>query len=248
MEVARTIGRGESEVWMRSYAIKRAELDAEGKPWDVARFVEFSEHLECQPTTHRQLFDLAVSRLLDLKHDYEDSDTSPAAVVIKTKDEVELRNYIANELRKNSNGRYSVPQEEELPDTKRTDIRFHAPEIVGAVPVELKIADNNWGGPKLFERLENQLCGDYLRDKHSSNGIYLLVYRGEQETWQHPDTGKPLTFVELVEELRKRARELIERLSGVENIAVIGIDLTKRGVGNKRRPPSISKKKAKLDS
>ncbi|WP_167226828.1 hypothetical protein [Pelagibius litoralis] len=237
IEIATKLGQGESEVWMRSYAMKRAESDAQGKPWDAARFAEFAEHLECQPTTHRQLFDLAVSRLQELKHDYEDSDTSPAAVVIRTKDEVELRNYIANELRKISKGRYSIAQEEELPDTKRTDIRFHAAGIPGAVPVELKIADNGWSGSKLFERLENQLCGDYLRDVHSSNGVYLLVYGGKQKTWQHPNSGLSLTFDELVEELRLKAGELIEKHSGIENVAIIGIDLTKRGAGNKRRTP-----------
>ena len=31
----------------------------------------------------------------------------------------------------------------------------------GRVPTELKLADK-WSGPDLFERLENELAGDYL--------------------------------------------------------------------------------------
>ena len=70
---------------------------------------------------------------------------------------------------------------------------------------------------------------------NSTNGIYLLVYRGKQQSWQHPVTKEKLSFDKLIEELRKRAKELIENQSGIENIAVVGIDLTKRGAGNKRR-------------
>lgn len=48
---------------------------------------------------------------------------------------------------------------------------------------KLKLADN-WTGPEIFERLENQLCGDYLRDIRSSRGIFLLVYRGKKTSWK----------------------------------------------------------------
>jgi hypothetical protein len=56
---------------------------------------------------------------------------------------------------------------------KKTDLRFHGAVFDGPVRAELKLADK-WTGPHLFERLEVQLCGDYLRDKRSSRGIFLL--------------------------------------------------------------------------
>ena len=74
-----------------------------------------------------------------------------------------LRRY----TREHARGRYDVPQEEELADAKRPDIRVHCSSFDAPVPIELKIADN-WGGPSLFERLQNQLCGDYLRDSRES--------------------------------------------------------------------------------
>jgi len=49
------------------------------------------------------------------------------------------------------------------------------------VPAELKLADN-WTGPHLFERLEIQLCGEYLRDLRSSRGIFVIVYLGTKST------------------------------------------------------------------
>ena len=58
-----------------------------------------------------------------------------------------------------------MPQEEELADAKRPDLRFLGIAFDAPVPVELKLADN-WSGPKLFERLEAQLCGDYPRPLH----------------------------------------------------------------------------------
>jgi hypothetical protein len=67
--------------------------------------------------------------------------------------------YIGNWLRQHARGRYSVPQEEEFADATRPDMRFHGAGFDAPVPMELKLADN-WSGPHLFERLENQLCGD----------------------------------------------------------------------------------------
>lgn len=74
-------------------------------------------------------------------------------------------------------GRYIFPQEEELADAKRPDLRFLGVGFDAPVPAELKLADK-WIGPHLFERLEIQLCGDYLHDVRSSRGIFVIVYRG----------------------------------------------------------------------
>ncbi len=99
--------------------------------------------------------------------------------------------------------------------------------ILGMVPVELKIADK-WSGPELFTKLEKQLCGDYMRDVNSTNGIYLLVRRSEKNTWQHPDSNSRLPFEKLIAELQCSARAIIASNPGISNIEIIGIDLTKR--------------------
>ena len=49
---------------------------------------------------------------------------------------------------------------------------------------------DNWTGPHLFERMEVQLGGDYLRDVRSSRGIFLLVYIGAKGSWDLPNGGK----------------------------------------------------------
>ena len=218
--------------WLTENAIKRAQSDAD-RQWHVSEVNEFESDFECTPTTPRELFDLAVNRLIDLKHEYEAGDLSPAVVVIKIEEEPELRNYLAGELQKQADGRYITTQEEEFPNKQRTDFRFKHADVSGMVPVELKIADK-WTGPKLFEKLRNQLCGDYLRDEGNKNGIFLLFSRGERQHWQLPN-GTRVDFEGLVTALQDCGRMLpstdeISELVAIENIEVVGVDLTQRSV------------------
>src|SRR5882762_8225865 len=60
----------------------RAEQDADLRPWKPVDVMEFHERLDSTPSNHRELADLAVLRLLDLKDDLEEGDDSIAAVDI----------------------------------------------------------------------------------------------------------------------------------------------------------------------
>ncbi|WP_299736893.1 hypothetical protein [uncultured Roseobacter sp.] len=238
MDVANMYPVEDARTWMRSHAEKRAEIDADLRDWTPQDFTGFAEKLEIEPKTHKQLYDLTVYRLEDLRIELEESDTSPAGLWIKAEDETLLRNQIAGWLRDRSNNNYSVPQEEEMPDAKRPDVRIHNSKVGGAVPIELKIADKGWSGPKLFERLENQLCGDYLRDADSSCGVFLLVYRGTKKRWRHPKDKRDMDFNELRQALQERAIELIQQMHHIENVKVAGINLTKRGSAKKKAKPT----------
>lgn len=115
-----------------------------------------------------------------------------------------------------------------MPDAKRPDLRWTSSTFPGAFPTELKIADN-WSGPHLFERLERQLAGAYPRDGASSLGIYLLVWRGVKPKWELLD-GRVVDFPSLIAALQAHWKSVADTHAGVEEIEVIGIDLTKRGV------------------
>ena len=147
----------------------------------------------------------------------------------RVKNESELRNYIGNILRENANNRFRIVPEEELADGKKVDLRFDGVKFDGPVPCELKIAEN-WTGPKLFERLENQLCGDYLRDNRSMRGIYILIFigSGKKARWRNPSNNKLVDFQELTVALQEYWHEISASFLKVEDITVIGIDLTKR--------------------
>jgi len=224
--------------WVAGLAQKRAETDADSTPWQATQVRDFHEHLERVPSTHRDLHDLAVARLEDLKHDLEDGETSIAAVLL-TPEETEVRNVIASWCRDRGVKRYFVAQEEEFADRKRTDIRFLSTHFDGPVPVELKLA-NHWPGTVLAERLENQLCNDYLRDQRSSRGIFLLMYQGGRHRWDMPDGTKADSFEALVVALQRHWDSVAATFGHVEEVRIIGIDLTKRA-----KPKGRSTKPAK---
>jgi hypothetical protein len=220
-----------SRPWMLHHAKTKAELDTDLAPWEVQQTLEFQRALERTPTNDRELFELAHMRLLDLKYDIEHGDSSIAAILLKgATQETEMRTYIGNWLRERARDRYAIPQEEELADAKRMDFRFHGNGFDGPVPVELKLADK-WSGPELIERLENQLCGDYLRDRRSSHGLFVLVYRGGKVSWQLPGVDRAVDFEGLVEALQEHWRANSDRFLKVDDIRVVGIDLTRRTAG-----------------
>ena len=217
----------ESFGYLDGLARERAETDGDIKPWTPREVHEFNARLERTPTNHRELADLAILRLLDLKDDLEEGDDSIAAVVRSIEKETALRNFIGRDLRQKAFGRYSIPQEEQLADDKKPDLRFHGVGFDAPVPVELKIADN-WPGPKLFERLENQLAGDYLRDVRGGRGIFLLFYRGERKHWRVPGSARPVDFSALSVQLRRHWVSIAPRFPGIDDITVLGIDLNRR--------------------
>ena len=185
---------------IRLQAKKRAEQDSDMEPWSPEQVKDFSETIERTPCNHKELAELAIHRLLDFKDDIEHGDTSIAGVLRNVEQETLMRNFIVRELQGKASGRYSVSQEEELADGKKPDLRIHGVCFDEPVPLELKLADK-CSGSQLFERLENQLCGNYLRDNHSNRGIYLLVYRGDRSYWVLPN-GNRVDFSGLIEVLQ----------------------------------------------
>ena len=120
--------------------------------------------------------------------------------------------------------KYDITQESVLDQEQRRDIRIGHPCIKGPVTIEIKKACE-WSGNKLFERLENQLFGQYLRDPDARYGIYLLGYFGSQEHWQHD--GRDLNWGELIAELQVKADELARLAGKGGEVRVVGIDFRK---------------------
>jgi hypothetical protein len=217
----------ETRPWAAYRAKAKAAQDADFKAWTPEQVRDFNDRLERTPANHHELWDLAVDRLVDLKNDLEGGDASLAPILSKATLETEVRNFIGGWCRDRASARYAIPQEEEMADAKKPDLRFHGMGFDGPVPAELKLADN-WTGPQLFERLENQLCGDYLRDVRSTRGIFVLVHNGIKGAWEHPSGGRMESFDKLVEGLQAHWEILSTKMANVADICVIGIDLAKR--------------------
>lgn len=230
MKLARLHPEPSSRPWMRHHAKTKAELDADLTPWTIDQTLEFQTTIERTPANHRELFELAEMRFLDLKDNLEHGDSSIAGILLRgATQETDMRKFIGEWLRDRAQSRYAIPQEEELADDKRMDLRMHGMGFDAPLPVELKLADK-WTGPKLFERLENQLCGDYLRDNRSNRGLFVLVYRGEKPGWELPGNGATVDFVELVNALQAHWLAMSDKVAHVDDIRVVGIDLTKRTI------------------
>lgn len=222
---------GDVKEWYMSLAHRRAELDAEPSVWQSIDTSSFANQAEKSPSTHRELFDLIFFRLLDLKDEFENGATSNAPAFHDILDETKHRIYIGGWLRNCCAGRYSISHENELADATRPDLYVFSNSIAGEVPIELKIADS-WTVKVLEERLKNQLCGQYLRDPHSTCGIFLLIYCGK-EYWEHPTTKEHLNFSQLIAFLENIAAEILIKDKKIESIQVVGIDLTKRTIPKK---------------
>ena len=227
IDIAKAHPEEASRPWIMLHAKTKAEQDGDIEPWSPSQVRDFHESLDRTPSNHRELAELAILRLLDLKDDLEHGDSSVAGILRTVTQETNMRKYIGRELREKAFGRYSIPQEEEFADAKKPDLRFHGADFDGPVPAELKLADN-WPGPALFERLENQLCADYLRDKRSNRGIFVLVYRGEKAGWDVPGSDNRVDFAGLIAALQDHWRRISPKFLNVDDIAVIGIDLTRR--------------------
>jgi len=243
MELERIHPAVKSRPWMAYHAKTKATLDADFAPWKPGQVKEFNDARVATPANHRELWYFGVERLEDLKHNLENGDESIASILQGTHRETEFRKFIGGWLRDRAGGRYSIPPEEELADAKRPDLRFRGAGFDAPVPVELKVADN-WTGPHLFERMEVQLGGDYLRDARSSRGIFLLVYIGIKKSWDLPGGGRAESFEELLPALRQHWAVIASQYPNVEDLAVVGIDLTLRGLDTKTVKATTEARKA----
>lgn len=119
-------------------AERRAEADTEPKRWAAEDVQSFAASAEYGPRSQKELFELALSRLDDIKLELEEGDESEASLLRRVQDEPELRKVMANRLRRSAGGKYTTGSEEELADASRADIRLHHPDVEARVPIEIK--------------------------------------------------------------------------------------------------------------
>lgn len=214
--------------WMRKLAYKRAEEDADLEPWSAQQVRDYDQHQVRTPTTHRQLFDLTVDRLIDLKAWIERGNDSPYKTWQRADGETEMRNLVAGWLNGQSSGRYTCAQENEFPNKQRPDIWTQNARVPSPVPIELKLLDKGWSGPELCERLRNQLAGDYLREGTAGCGVMLLIWQGRSTRSQWRIGDRQVALMGLEEALKSYWRTVANHFPGVVAIDVILIDLTVR--------------------
>ena len=208
--------------WILNLLQQRLEKEADSEPWTPTDLREFAERHEVDPKNDKELFSIALKRLQLLKWDVEKAENSLRDEVQKDAPEFHLRRWIQRKLTERSQNRYNVPQEGEIDQQERPDLRLENPKTA-PVSVEVKWAEK-WTLGQLLERLENQLVGQYLRAYNSQFGIYLLGYIGNQQFWIESATGKKFSFEEVTEIVRQRANSLMQMNSKIAGLEVIGIN------------------------
>ena len=216
--------------WMAKQARRRAEQDGDIEPWTAEQVSQFSSQLTRTPSTHRQLFELTIDRLIDLKNWLERSDDSPWRTWQRAKSENEMRNLVAGWLKQNWGNTFTVAQEPELANNQRVDIWLQNQNVESPVSIELKVLDKNWTGPKLCERLRNQLAGDYLRQGTERCGVMLLVWQGHMLGRRWKIGGALVNVRQLQQALKDYWAGISNGFPNIAAVEVVVIDLTRRAI------------------
>ena len=220
---------------METHARRRAEQDGDLERWTAEQVAEFGDKLTRTPNSHRQLFDLTVARLEDLKDWLERGDDSPYRTWQRAADEGETRVLVAGWLNQKWDNPFTVAEESELANRQRMDIRLQNPSVASPVPIELKLLDKEWTGPDLCASLRDQLVGDYMRDATGGRGVILLVWQGNGPDKRWEIDGQRVHLDELPDALKGYWHTISNSFPDVEAVEVMLIDLSLRG---KRTPES----------
>ena len=214
--------------WMKRRARQHLEVVADIEAWTEDQIYEFDRDGFITPQNHQQLFDIVVKELIHLKRWLETGNDSPYVTWRKVENESEMRNLIAGVLNKSSGAKFTCTQENELANKQKPDILIQSPNVNTSVPIELKLLDKGWSGPKLCERLRNQLAGDYLRDEDAKGGILLLFALDDvsQKSWRI--NKKSINKDGLADALSSYWNSISHRFPSVDDIEVILVDLTAR--------------------
>ncbi len=227
MELAGEDDFADFQDYIRLRARQRTAEDAEFTPLTSKDVAALENRHEAPPQDRDGLFDVMMGRLDDIAYELDHHDFTYRPTFRRVTRESEMQRFLARHLSDNANGAYLVTREEEVVDQKYPDIRLSTVKGNQKAVVEVKIADNGWTLKKLEQALRDQLVGKYLRDVNCKAGCLLLTYHGRKKYWRHPDTGKHLSFDELVAHLKDRALSLQDDKTCPEVlVTVFGLDLT----------------------
>ncbi|SFT72167.1 NACHT domain-containing protein [Paraburkholderia aspalathi] len=213
--------------WILSILEARKGKQADPAAWLPEDVQTFGMHYRHRPRSDYQLYQLGTRLLMDIKANVEMSENATDRLQVRKEDrEAQFQGFLKRQLDQRSLQWFAVTQESTVDLNQRPDLRIEMPDI-GALPVEVKLANLDWTAEKLLERLEVQLVGQYLRAFGVNYGVYVIGNTDPKRRWQRPGDKKLMSFAELVALLQTRARELVcERTESVHGLTVIGMDFS----------------------
>ena len=224
-----------SRSWMARRAYGRAQADGDVESWTEEQVREFGTALTATPVTQRQLFDLTVARVADLKNWLEQGTESPYVIWRNAPDERQIRVQVAGWLILTGGNAFTIAQEPEVANRQRMDIWLQNPDVSSPVTIELKLLDKGWTGPQLCDSLVNQLARDYMRDADGRCGLMLLFWKGTKPGRRWLVDGSLVGVSDLRNALKRHWASMANSFPNVSAIEVLLVDLTVRATKSDRR-------------
>jgi hypothetical protein len=201
---------------LATMAVRIAEKAALPQPWTTREFVKFSGDATSVPMADEQSLWLRVRRDTRSAVGNALAGRFHVGELLKRGQERDMQLWLARELELLARRDYSLHREGELADRTMPDLRAETGRHM--VTLELKVADRRTV-ESLLHDLQWQLLGDYLRDKHSNFGLFVVMYQGKKKSFQHGRSR--LSFDAVVALLRTRADELSAETRGRKRLEVV---------------------------
>jgi hypothetical protein len=210
----------------RALAEEKANEEADKVPMSEAAFVQLDGTGEAAPATTEAMFAMLLDRLDDLD-DLLLQDVSPRENWAAIGDERVLRRGLADAMKRESRGMYTVDQEGVTADEKETDVRLRSTFGDLQATIELKVGEKDRSAAKLREALHNQLLVKYMASESCRVGCLMISVNSDRQ-WVHPDTGKRLDLDGLIAFLNVEADRLMQERGRSIRIIAKGLDLRSR--------------------
>ncbi len=207
---------------LRLMARQRASSDSEPAALSPKEVRTWEDRYETPPKNRDELFQVMLDRLDDIRHDILHHDFNDRADLEKISREEEMQPKLARKLEDAARGQFHVTREEEVAGRKETDIRLLAPSSDKAV-VEIKIGDR-CSLNELLTAVDDQLIKKYLRHNRCTAGCLLVTYAG-RTGFRCPETGKEISFGEVIRRVRGHAKQREAEEKGRIRVDVVGLDL-----------------------
>ncbi len=207
------------------YSRERVAIETEPAVISETDIRGFFVTAELPANTRDRLFDVMLRRLEQIKHDIQNHDFSDRGLLKKIDQESDMQRAVALKFEQNAKGLYSVAREEEVADANKTDIRLQSKSCDQKVAVEIKLAEKDRSVKDLEDALHHQLIGKYLRHENCRGGCLLLTLADPKRTWRHPQTNVVMSFEQVIEHLKERAKQAELASNLVYRLAVVGIAL-----------------------
>jgi hypothetical protein len=206
------------------YSRERVASETEPATLSEINIREFLVTAELPANTRDRLFDVMLGRLEQIKHDIQNHDFSDRGMLKRIDQESDMQLALALKFEQNAKGLYSVAREEEVANAKKTDIRLQSKSCNQKVAVEIKLAEK-WSVVQFEKALQKQLVEKYLRHENCRGGCLLLTLANPKRTWRHPQTNVVMSFEQVIEHLKERAKQAELASNLAYRLAVVGIAL-----------------------